>query len=101
MSYAKRPECIKKFIFISQISEEDHGFAGELLKNDGYTNAMIQSIRDRGVDKPICVYCYEDHYRICDGWHRWKICQLLEIPMILCEIYHSLEECEPSEENGW
>lgn len=47
------------------------------------------------------IQLYKKQLRICDGWHRWKIANILGWKNIASIIFPSLKSCYPTPNIRW
>lgn len=62
---------------------------------DGDTNALMQDIRDAGIEVPLAVMTVvPDRYIILDGHRRYKCAQKLKLSAVPCRVYEKMSQAE-------
>ncbi len=83
---------------IADISDKDHSMDGKELEN--YYSFLTKEMIN-GQETPIVLYIKDNQLLICDGWHRWKVAQILKWETIEAVIFESINDCYPTENMPW
>lgn len=86
---------------IADISECGHSYEGSEINFENKVYANVKSNMTLNLYTPIVLYCFKKQLRICDGWHRWKIANILRWKNIASIIFPSLKSCYPTPNIRW
>lgn len=81
---------------IADISECGHSYEGSEINFENKVYANVKSNMTLNLYTPI-----KKQLRICDGWHRWKIANILGWKNIASIIFPSLKSCYPTPNIRW